>query len=596
MKVIKTLSIFMPLFLFLKCVHAEQITDRYAPEQSTQHFESSALDLPKRQLDAKSDSWLLATANAYATNAGAEVLSKGGHAVDAMVAVQTVLGLVEPQSSGLGGGAFALLWDQSKKSLHSFDGRETAPIRSDETLFLDDSGKPLPFFEAVVGGRSVGTPGTPKLLWELHQRYGKLPWHDLLKYAEELATNGFIVSPRLSQMLESDAQRLAKDPEAAALFYPNGMALNPGTKLRNPDYAKTLNLLAEHGGDFFYTKDFAQSIVEKVNSHANTGLLSITDFARYTIIERDPICSEIFGFNLCGMGPPSSGAVAINQMLSIAEFSGLTQSAPESVDAWHIISEASRLAFADRAVYLADPAFVPYPEGLLNRDYLLTRAKLVNRKKAMTQANPGQPPGTKLSYIEGNDFAQPSTTHFVIRDQNHNLLSMTSTIENAFGSRVMVNGFLLNNELTDFSFTSRKDGALIANRVEPGKRPRSSMAPTIVFKQGKPVLAIGSPGGSRIINYVANGIIRHLVWGQTLSHSLNAPHRAKRFDTLDLELSSDASGLIQHFETLGHRVNTRDLNSGLHAIAIEGERATAAVDLRREGSARGAQTTNISSQ
>ncbi|MFT6123866.1 MAG: gamma-glutamyltranspeptidase/glutathione hydrolase [Oleiphilaceae bacterium] len=558
---------------------AQQATDLIAPEVGT-------TIQAKSSVTAKN--YIAVTAHPLASQAAYEVLKQGGNAIDAMVAVQTVLGLVEPQSSGLGGGAFLVYYDAKLKRLTTFDGRETAPLKAPNDLFLAKDQTPLAFFDAVVGGRSVGTPGTVKLLWDTHQKYGHLDWSQLLSPAQSLANKGFKVSPRLAGAIEADSQRLLSDQVTANYFLPDGQTLKAGQTLKNHAYAKTLSLLATKGGDYFYDSEFSAAISKKVQASSNPGYLSTQDFERYKIIERTPSCSTYRHYNICGMGPPSSGAITVSQTLGMLEHTKINEMSADKAKTWHIISEASRLAFADRGLYIADPDFVNLPSGLLSKSYLRNRAKLINQNVSSKEVNPGQPPLlTAYEYQQGRSPEQDSTSHFVIVDREGNIVSMTSTIENGFGSRLMVNGFLLNNELTDFSFAATKNGKRIANSVEAGKRPRSSMAPTIVFKDDQPYLAIGSPGGSRIINYVTNSLIAILDWNMPIQTALDMPHIVNRFGTMDVEKNSKASALVTDFQSLGYQVSERNLNSGLHAVMFTKNGMIGAADNRREGVALG---------
>jgi gamma-glutamyltranspeptidase/glutathione hydrolase len=567
------------LLIISLSLSAQQATDLIAPETGT-------TKQVKSSVTAKN--YIAVTAHPLASQAAYEVLKQGGNAIDAMVAVQTVLGLVEPQSSGLGGGAFLVYYDAKSKRLTTFDGRETAPIKAPNDLFLAEDQTPLAFFDAVVGGRSVGTPGTVKLLWDTHQKYGNLDWNTLLSPAQSLASNGFEVSPRLASAIEDDSSRLKSDKTTADYFLPEGQALKAGQILKNQAYANTLSLLAEKGGNYFYDSKFSSTISKKVKESSNPGYLSTQDFEQYKIIERSPSCSTYRQYNICGMGPPSSGAITVSQTLGILENTKINEMSADKAKTWHIISEASRLAFADRGLYIADPDFVNLPSGLLSKSYLRNRAKLINESKASKEVNPGQPPAlTAYEYQQGRSPEQDSTSHFVIVDREGNIVSMTSTIENGFGSRLMINGFLLNNELTDFSFAATKNGQRIANSVEAGKRPRSSMAPTIVFKNNQPYLAIGSPGGSRIINYVTNSLIAILDWNMPIQSALEMPHIVNRFGTMDVESNSKATALIHDFKTLGYQVSERDLNSGLHAVMFTKNGMIGAADNRREGVALG---------
>ncbi len=561
-----------------------QVSDQIEPEQTstTQLQTVKALESQKE---------MVVSANPLATAAGLKALAQGGNAIDAMVAIQTVLGLVEPQSSGLGGGAFAVFYDAKTSTVTTFDGRETAPLAAKNTLFLKHDQTPMQFFDAVVGGRSVGTPGTVALLGKMHKRYGGLPWADLLSDAIKLAEGGFTVSPRMAEAIAKDQARLATDPDSRDYFLPDGQALTTGQTLRNPEYARSLTYIAKHGANSFYSADFAKPITEKVRNSPNPGVLSLDDFKAYRVIERLPNCANYRAYRVCGMGPPSSGAIAINQILGMLANTNFETLEAESPEAWHLISEATRLAFADRGRYVADTDFVDMPEWLLNPNYLKQRSKLISSDTPSETVEAGlfrkAARTAYMDYSSGVELSQPSTTHFVVADREGSVLSVTSTIENGFGSRVMARGFLLNNELTDFSFSYKDDKGLIANRVEPGKRPRSSMAPTIVLKDNAPYMAIGSPGGSRIITYVANALIRTLDWGYSPLDAVTAPHLSNRFGTMDIETGLSHSPLDEALRKMGYSVSERDLNSGLHLIKIENGQLSGAADPRREGAVAG---------
>ncbi|MGR3760129.1 gamma-glutamyltransferase [Roseobacteraceae bacterium NS-SX3] len=575
---------------------AQEAADAVAPEAATEGgFEAispavaAAMEAKAEGRPVEADNWMVAAANPHAVEAGAAVLRAGGTAADAMVAVQVVLGLVEPQSSGLGGGAFLVWYDAGTGALTTLDGRETAPLAATPTLFQDDTGEPLKFFDAVVGGRSVGTPGTPALLEEAHRRWGRANWQSLFDAGIRLAEEGFAVSPRLAGLVAGDAERLARFPETAAYFLPEGAPLQAGAELTNPAYAETLRALAAEGADAFYTGPIAADIVRTVTgAEGNPGVLSETDLAIYRVKERPPVCVTYRSFEVCGMGPPSSGALTVGQILGMLGNYDLAELGAESAEAWRLIGDASRLAFADRGRYMADSDYVPMPtEGLVAQDYLAQRAKLLEGDDALPEAAPGTPEfDHALMWADDQSIELPSTSHISIVDQYGNVLSMTTTIENGFGSRLMTNGFLLNNELTDFSFRTHEEGRFIANLLEPGKRPRSSMAPTIVLEEDKPVLAIGSPGGSRIIGYVAKSIIAWADWGMDVQEALALPHAVNRFGTYDLEAGTEAAEMEGALADLGFEVNLRDLNSGLHAIEI-GETLKGGADPRREGIALG---------
>lgn len=576
---------------------AQQSTDSVAPESATKGgFSSSspamaaALAAKAEGRPVKAENWMVAAANPLAVLAGADVLRAGGTAADAMIAVQSVLGLVEPQSSGLGGGAFLVWYDAATGELSTLDGRETAPLAATPRLFQDADGEPLKFYDAVVGGRSVGTPGTPALMGEAHRRWGRMPWTQLFGAAITHAEHGFAVSPRLADLVARDAARLSRFAATAEYFLPGGVALQAGDRLRNPEYADTLRALAMYGSPAFYTGPIGGDIVRVVNNApGNPGVLSALDLAIYQVRSRDPVCVAYRAYQVCGMGPPSSGALTVGQILGQVSHFDLAALGPDSAEAWRLIGDAARLAFADRGRYMADSDFVPMPtKGLVDPDYLAGRAGLLQGNMALDEVSPGTPEFEHTqNWADSDAIELPSTSHITIVDGYGNVLSMTTTIENAFGSRLMVRGFLLNNELTDFSFRTHRDGVPIANRLEPGKRPRSSMAPTIVLRDGAPVLAIGSPGGSRIIGYVAKSIIAWADWGMDVQQAVALAHAINRFGTYDLEAGTSAQALAADLEALGYEVNLRDLNSGLHAIAITGDGLQGGADPRREGIALG---------
>ncbi|RXF69548.1 gamma-glutamyltransferase [Hansschlegelia zhihuaiae] len=533
--------------------------------------------------------WMAATANPHATEVAAEMLRAGGSAVDAAIAAQLVLGLVEPQSSGLGGGAFLLHWSAADRSLTTLDGRETAPAAATPTLFQNAVGEPLTFMEAVIGGRSVGTPGTPRLIEAAHRKFGKLAWARLFEPAMRLAEQGFDVSPRLAGQIAAAAPTLARDPAAASYFAPGGAPLRAGDRLMNPAYAETLKALRDGGADAFYDGPIAADVVSAVRNARNPGALTPQDISRYAVVEREAVCAPYRVYQVCGMGPPSSGGIAIAQILGMLEPTNLSVLGPKSPEAWRRIGDASRLAFADRERYVADPAFTPQPtQGLVARDYLAERAKLLSGDRALGEAPAGSPRFSHARLFAPDpalEFA--GTSHLSVVDADGNVVAMTTTIEAGFGSRVMARGFLLNNELTDFSFRSHKDGVPVANRVEPGKRPRSSMAPTIVLKDGRPVLTLGSPGGSQIIGYVAKALVAHLDWGMDVAAAAALPNMLNRNGPFELEKGTEAEAMAEPLKALGFDVKIADMTSGLQAIAIGPEGLAGGVDPRREGLAIG---------
>ncbi len=563
---------------------AQQASDTVAPERAT-GFTSA------KRVEAKN--FMVAAANPLAAEAGRDVIAKGGNAIDALIAVQTVLGLVEPQSSGLGGGSFLVYFDAAANKLTTFDGRETAPMEATPKLFLDARGQPLKFMDAVVGGRSVGTPGTVRLLSEVHKRYGKSDWASLFERAEKLAADGFQVSPRIASLIAAEGDRLKKYDGPRGYFYDaSGAPLKAGTVLKNPAYAETLKAIAAGGADAFYEGPIAEAIVKTVReAPGNPGVLSLADLANYRVKEREPVCATYRALDICGMGAPSSGAVAIGQMLGLIENFDIKALGAQNVESWRIVGDAQRLAFADRERYLADPDFQPLPiNGLLKKDYLGKRASLLDGTKALgaDQVKAGEPEWDH-ALLFGRDAAieMPSTSHFVIVDREGNVVSMTTTIESGFGSRLMTNGFLLNNELTDFSFKTHDGNLPVANRVEPGKRPRSSMAPTIVMKDGKPLLAIGSPGGSQIIGYVAQALIAYIDWDMPVEQIVAQPHFINRFGPYEIEAGTGAEKFAEPLKALGYEVKPGEMNSGLHAIEITASGLVGSADPRREGVAVG---------
>lgn len=529
--------------------------------------------------------FMVASANPLATKAGYDILANGGTAVDAMVAVQTTLSLVEPQSSGLGGGAFVVYWDNDTKKLTTFDGRETAPMSVDENLFMKD-GKPMGFMDAVVGGRSVGVPAVPLLMHDLHKRYGKLAWQNLFNEPIRLATDGFKISPRMASSIESNKTSLAKHKTTADYFLPNGTPLKAGDVLTNAEFAKTVQTLANEGSQPFYHGKYAQNIVQVVNEADNKGTLSMADFGAYQVIERSPVCADYRQYQVCGMGAPSSGGIALGQIVGILNQFLPNQLPVNQADTLRVLGDASRLAFADREQYVADPKYATVPTAqMLSKQYLAQRAELIKTNSlALESVKAGE---LSSNYAPAPSLELPSTSHISIVDKYGNVLSMTTSIENAFGSTLMANGYLLNNELTDFSFEPTKNGKPVANRVEGGKRPRSSMAPTIVMKDNMPYMAVGSPGGSRIIGYVAKTLVAHVDWGMDIQQAINYPNVLNRFGSYEIEKGSQAEQLNTPLMNLGYKTDIRDLNSGVQGIVITKEGLQGGADPRREGKVMG---------
>ncbi len=538
--------------------------------------------------EARSRLFMAVTANSYATDAAVEILRAGGTAADAAIAAQLVLNLVEPQSSGLGGGGFLLYHDAREKRLRAYDGRETAPAAALPERFLGADGKPLPFYDAAVGGRSVGVPGLPALIDQVYRNHGRTLWPRLFAPALRLAIEGFPLSPRLHKLLAVD-RFLRADPAARRLYYDaDGLPKPIGTKIINREFGFTLLALAQHGTKYFYEGPIARDIAEAVRKDAgNPGDLAEADLAGYKVIEREAVCGErLGGHRVCGMPPPSSGGLAVLQILTFAEAAaGQAPLSPESV---HRFAEAGRLAYADRARYLADPAFADVPvSALLDPAYLAARAQLIRPEISMGRAAAGEI-SDKQARGEDAPPELPATTHIAIVDVEGNAVSLTSSIEAAFGSRIMVRGFLLNNQLTDFSFRSEADGKPVANRVEPGKRPLSSMAPTVAYDPaGRIAVVLGSPGGSRIINYVAKSLLALLAWNLSPAEAAALPHFGSRNGPTELERGTAAAALQPQLEKFGHEVKVDDMTSGLSIILRRGDAWVGAADPRREGTAQG---------
>jgi gamma-glutamyltranspeptidase/glutathione hydrolase len=530
---------------------------------------------------------MVAAANPLAAQAGRQILATGGSAADAAIAVQLVLNLVEPQSSGLGGGAFMMFFDGQKVT--TLDGREMAPAAARPERFLGPDGKPMKFYDAVVGGRSVGVPGTLRLLEAAHKRWGKLPWKQLFEPAIRLAEDGFAISPRLSGLLAQEQYLAQNDLARAYFFEADGKPKAVGTILKNPALARTFRTIAENGPDAFYTGEIAQDIVATVTGHpTNPGDMTLEDLKAYAVEERAPVCGPYRVYTICGMGPPSSGGVAVLQILGILESKDMASLKP-GADAVHWISEAGRLAYADRALYLGDPAFVNVPvRGLVDPAYLKSRAALMG-ERSMGKAKPGEPPFQKSFLFAPSDGIEFGTSHMSIVDRNGNAVAMTTTIEDGFGSRQMTkSGFLLNNELTDFSLAPEEDGKPVANRVEARKRPRSSMAPTIVLDSaGRLYAVVGAPGGSAIINYVAKTLVGILDWKLDPQTAVDLPNLGSRNGPTELEKGTEGEAWKAGLEARGHEVRVIDQNSGIHAVVVTPAGLVGGADSRREGVAIG---------
>jgi gamma-glutamyltranspeptidase/glutathione hydrolase len=536
---------------------------------------------------------MVATANPLATNAGLRMLRRGGSAVDAAIAAQMVLNLVEPQSSGIGGGALMLVHDARRKTLLAYDGRETAPAAARPDRFLDHAGKPLRFFDAVVGGRSVGVPGTLRMLELAHRQYGRLPWATLFAPAIELAEQGFVVSRRLSRAIA--AERYLRQDRARAYFHnADDTPLAAGQVLKNPAFAATLKRIAAEGANAFYTGEIARDVVDTADGYAaNPGDLTTADLAAYRARVRKPVCGNYRHYRVCGAPPPSSGGITVLQILGLLErFDMRAISSSSDLISAHLFSEAGRLAYADREAYVADPDFVAVPAGLTDRAYLRERSRLIRLDSSVGHARPGEPPPIATgdgASGEGEALEFPSTSHLSIVDRYGGAVAMTTTIEDAFGSKLMTaGGFLLNNELTDFTFAPVVSGRPVANRVEGGKRPRSAMAPTIVYDaQGRVTVVAGSPGGPAIINYVAKTLIAIIDRKLDPQTAVDLPNVGSRNGPTEIERGTSAEALAPKLQALGEATRINDQNSGLQVIVRAGGLWRGAADSRREGTAQG---------
>ncbi len=557
---------------------------RIAPETAT-GFGSQKL--------ATAKNYMVSAANPLAAKAGLEMLRAGGSAVDAAIATQLVLGLVEPQSSGLGGGAFIVHFDAKERALTTYDGREKTPASANPERFLTKAGAPLPFKKAVNSGLSIGVPGTVRLLETAHKKHGRLAWTKLFGPALRLANGGFKVSQRLHYLLRWVGAKKFDTKARRYFFDDKGNARPVGSRLKNPAYATTLRAIAKGGADAFYTGKTAEEIVQAGQAARNfKSDMTLQDLASYQVVERTPVCTPYRGFRVCGMGPPSSGGPAIVQILKLLTPFSLGSSAKDAMNpkALHLIAEAEKLAYADRNRYIGDPDFVSIPSGMLNDRYLATRAKLIDPARAMAKPKPGNPPGAKRGQF-GKDFSieRSGTSHISVIDGDGNTVSMTTTIEGAFGSGHWAAGFLLNNELTDFSFRpTDKQGRAIANRVQGGKRPRSTMAPVIVFDQkGDVFAAVGSPGGGRIILYVTKALIGLIDWKLDAQEAVSLANFGSMGKAFQIETGFKAVQRAFTMKRFGHAIRPDLMNSGLHVVVRRGDHLEGAADPRREGRALG---------
>jgi len=536
---------------------------------------------------------MVAAANPHASQAGLEILRAGGSALDAAIAVQMVLNLVEPQSSGIGGGAFVMHWDEAARRVSAYDGRETAPAAARPDRFLRPDGKPMPIAEAINSGRSVGVPGLLRVLHLAHAKHGRLPWARLFEPALRLAEGGFAVSPRLHAQIRTDPFLPLHAATRAYFFLPDANPLPVGFRLKNPQLAAVLRRIAQQGPDAFYLGPVARDIVAAVaaarDRYMRPGDLTEQDLAKYRALEREPICGAYRGYRICGMPPPSSGGIGVLAILGVLEHFPLAGLRPDSSGAVHLFAEAGRLAYADRDRYVADPDFMSVPSaGLIDPRYLRERATLIDPGKSMVRALPGSPPGARTAAGADATVEAAGTSHISVVDAQGNAVALTTTIESPFGSRILVRGFLLNNELTDFSPAPDEGGRLAANRVEPGKRPRSSMSPSLVFAPGGDFfMTLGSPGGSAIINYVAKTLVGVLDWKLDIQQAIAAPNLGSRNRATEIEKGTALEGIAAALRALGHPVEAMELNSGLHGIVRVPQGLAGGADPRREGIALG---------
>jgi gamma-glutamyltranspeptidase/glutathione hydrolase len=527
---------------------------------------------------------MVAAANVHAANAGMAVLHRGGTAVDAAVAIQAMLGLVEPQSSGLGGGAFMMVYDARSGEVTAYDGRETTPAGATPDMFLGPDGRPLSFNQAVVSGRATGVPGAVAMLALAQKQHGKLPWSGLFQDAINRANDGFVVSPRLSRFVHSGAAE-TKQPDFLAYFTEaDGALVETGDLQRNPAYAQTLKRLAAEGPRALYEGPIAEAIVARVRQEPLAGAMTLKDLADYRPIEREPLCRVWLVYRVCTAPPPSSG-VSLLQALAMVELRPQAREGAGSTDAWSVIAQAERLMYADRDRYVGDPAFVPVPvAGLLDPAYVASRAALIG-ERAGPAPQPGLPPGV-TARAPDRTLEPAGTSHFVVVDRWGNAVSMTTTVESLFGTGRMVGGFFLNNQLTDFSFSPiDPDGATAANAVAPGKRPRSSMAPVIVLDdQGRFVSALGSPGGSAILGYNLKVLIGMLLWNLTPQQAIELPNVIGRGSNFVGEASKLPPEVLTALAERGIEVKGGSgEESGLHAIIRRDGRLQGGADPRREG-------------
>jgi gamma-glutamyltranspeptidase / glutathione hydrolase len=564
---------------FTPLAHAQRATES-APEPASDYTEKKVVTAKK---------YMVVAAHPLAVDAGLKILDAGGSATDAAIAVQMVLNLVEPQSSGIGGGAFMMHFDAKKDAVSAYDGREVAPMGATPELFLGADGKPIRFFSAVVGGRSVGVPGVLRMLELAHARHGKLPWARLFDPAIALAENGFPMSARTHAQIARD-EALKADAKARAYFYlPDGSPKPVGAILKNAELAAVFKRIAREGTDAFYLGSIARDVAAAVRTHANPGSLSEDDLRDYRARSSEPVCGKYRAYKVCGVPPPSAGGIAMLQILGALERFEMKLVRPNSTEAIHLITEAERLAYADRERFAGDDRFTSVPvAGLIAPAYNQQRSELIRPEKAMGRAEAGTPVGIQLAMADGESLEFASTSQVSIVDAAGNAISMTTSIESGLGSRIFVHGFLLNNQLTDFSMLPTSNGKPVANAVQPGKRPRSAMSPTLVFDaQNRLHMVLGSPGGPPIIYYVAKALVATLDWGMDIQSAISLPNFGSRNGPTEIEKGTPVENLTAALKSMGHEVRAIEMSSGLHGIMRTSEGWQGGADPRREGIARG---------
>jgi len=572
-----TLFFFIPLWLMAETPRQPESSSGYHPKPI-----------------AYGEKMMVVSANRLASEAGFAILKQGGHAIDAAIAMQMALNVVEPQSSGIGGGAFLLCYRKIDNHVYAYDGRETAPKAVNALLFCDEKGNPVPFDNAILGGKAVGVPGLLKMLEKAHREHGRLPWKALFQSAITLADQGFPISPRLHRLITKRSDLSTFDEARDYLFEENGRPKAEGALLKNPRLAETLRLIANHGTDPFYKGDLAKEIVKTVQTcPVNPGVLAYEDLAAYSPIMRKPVRATYRDYHIYGFPPPSGGGIAVLQILGMLQQHDLRRYQPDSSALIHLFSQANALAFADRDYYVADPDFFSVPsDRLIHPAYLYQRGKGIDKKKALPASHGDWPSQTTACcpfLHPSRSYENPSTSHLCVIDGEGNAVSMTTSIEHAFGSTLMVKGFFLNNQLTDFSFIPEKEGKKTANRVEPGKRPMSSMAPMLVFHKdsGQLVLTLGSGGGSSTISYVAQTLLGILDLSLNIQEAIDLPHAVAIDKTMLLEEKTLLHGKLKSFEQMGYQIKETPLNSSTHGIHITPKGLMGGADPRREGAAIG---------